>query len=107
MMRGGQGWGPGVYPLLREIDDSPMDTYELWMHRWTGAFYAVRLDNGEVTGVCGPLPFATLAARGDLAGYRYDSDPDVIRCPLQHPEQFVLAEGWRRGRADSGLGSHY
>jgi hypothetical protein len=77
-----------------------MNSYELWTHRWTHAFYAVRLSEGRVTGVCGPLPFATLGARGDLAGYAYNDRPEAIEEALRHPEQFGLAEAWRRGRAE-------
>jgi hypothetical protein len=74
--------------------------YELWTHRFTHAFYAVRLNEGRVTGVCGPLPFSTLSARGDLAGYIYDDRPEAIEEALRHPEQLGLAEAWRRGRAE-------
>jgi hypothetical protein len=80
-----------------------MTAYELWTHRWTAAFYAIRLEDGRVTGVCGPLPFSTLAARGDLAGLQYDDQPEAIECAMRHPEQFAPAEAWRRGRTEGCL----
>jgi len=77
-----------------------MIAYELWTHRWTSTFYAVRLANGRVTGLCGPLPPAPREARGDLAGYDYDDSPAALRRAQKSPEQFALAEAWRRGRAE-------
>lgn len=77
-----------------------MIIYELWTHRWTSAFFAVRIADGRVTGLCGPLPPAPREARGDLAGYEYDERPEAIWCAQKHPEQFALAEAWRRGRAE-------
>lgn len=78
-----------------------MITYELWIHSWTHAYYAVRLNAGRVTGVCGPLPFTTLAERGDLAGYAYEEEPAAITEVLKHPAQWGLATAWQRGRVES------
>ena len=80
-----------------------MSSYELWRHRWTSDFYAVRLDAGRVTGVAGPLPFCTLSGRGDLAEYPFDDRPEAIEHALKHPEQFAPAEAWRRGRSEGFL----
>jgi len=77
-----------------------MITYELWTHRWTAAYYAVRIADGCVTGLCGPLPPAPRDARGDLAGYEYDDRSEALRRAQKHPEQFALAEAWRLGRGE-------
>lgn len=78
-----------------------MITYELWIHSWTHAYYAVRLQAGRVTGVCGPMPFTTLSERGDLAGYTYEEEPAAITEALKHPAQWGLAAAWQRGRVES------
>jgi hypothetical protein len=75
-------------------------TYALWTHRWAATFCAVRLSEGCVTGLCGPLPRAPREARGDLSGYPYDERPEALRCAQMHPEPFALAEAWRRGRGE-------
>jgi hypothetical protein len=77
-----------------------MTTYELWTHRWTAASYAVRLFEGRVTGVCGPLPAVAREALGDLAEYEYDDRPAALRCARMSPEQFAPAAAWRHGRAE-------
>jgi hypothetical protein len=78
-----------------------MITYELWIHSWTQAFYAVRLKDSRVTGVCGPLPFVTLAERRDLAGYDYEEDRVALGEILKHPDQWGPATAWQRGRVES------
>jgi hypothetical protein len=77
-----------------------MTTYELWTHRWTATLYAVRLRDGRVSGLCGPLPTAVREALGDLAGYEYDESPAVLRRAQVSPDQFAPMEAWRHGRAE-------
>src|SRR2546421_10229236 len=67
---------------------SPMITYELWTHRWTATYYAIRLCEGHITGVCGPLPESARTERGDLAVYDYDDRPEVLRRARRNPDQF-------------------
>jgi hypothetical protein len=71
-----------------------MRTYELWFHELLGA-YGVRLEAGQVTGVCGPLPFATIAF-SDPRKLCYDDRPEAIRRAQDSPEQFCLLEEWRK-----------
>jgi len=77
-----------------------MITYELWTHRWTATYYAIRLCEGHITGVCGPLPESARIERGDLAAYDYDDRSEVLLRARRNPDQFGLAEAWRRGRPE-------
>jgi hypothetical protein len=72
-----------------------MTTYELWFHELLGA-YGVRLEAGQVTGVCGPLPFATVAF-SDPSKLCYDERPEAIQRAQDSPEQLCMLEQWRKG----------
>jgi hypothetical protein len=77
-----------------------MTSYEFRTHRWTATYYAIRLCNGQITGVCGPLPESARTERGDLAVYEYDDRPEVLLRARRNPDQFGLADAWRRGRPE-------
>lgn len=72
-----------------------MTTYELWFHELLGA-YGARLEEGQVTGVCGPISLAAVS-RCDPAQLCYDDRPEAIRRAQNSPEQLCLLEQWRKG----------
>jgi len=67
--------------------------YELWSHPRSGDTYAFRLEDGRVTGCCGPLTMREMA-EGDPAGFRYDDLPEPIRRVADSPEPFARAADW-------------
>jgi hypothetical protein len=71
-------------------------TYQLWAHQRTGCIYAVRIEAGEVTGACGPLPLWWVAEE-DLSVLDYSDCPTSTERAREHPKQFVFAEPWARG----------
>lgn len=73
-----------------------MTTYELWWHELLGA-YGVRLEEGRVTGVCGPIPLSRVDDY-DPAQLEYDERPETILRAQDSPEQFCLLEAWRKGQ---------
>jgi len=72
-----------------------MTTYELWFHELLGA-YGVRLEGGQVTGVCGPIPLGKVNLY-DPAELCYNDRPEAIRRAQESPEQFCLLEEWHKG----------
>jgi len=72
-----------------------MTTYELWFHELLGA-YGVRLQEGQVTGVCGPIPLSRVGGY-DPGQLWYDERPEAIRRAQESPEQFCMLEAWRKG----------
>lgn len=56
-----------------------MDVYEYWQHRTSGEVYAVRLRDGQPTGVCGPLDHEDYRTETELLVDRlreYEYDPE-------------------------------
>ena len=63
-------------------------TYQYWRHRISGATFAVRVENGEVTGFCGPV-VADDPHADDLPLYAYDSPPETLDWVWEHAGEFV------------------
>jgi hypothetical protein len=71
-----------------------MTTYELWVHPQSGAVYALRLQEGRVTGCRGPLTPGEMS-RGNLADYLYGELPEAIRRLVHSAEPDVqMADAW-------------
>jgi hypothetical protein len=70
------------------------ERYEYWVHQPTGKFYAVRLQNNRVVGVCGPLGLELLGAPTELSTVEY-RDTDGIE---RYRAEFVPAPIWLRGQ---------
>jgi hypothetical protein len=70
-----------------------MKTYELWMHREAGECYAVRLEDGQVTGATGPLAAAALTRRREIAATDYDDVVVTARLETQRP-LFTVVDQW-------------
>jgi hypothetical protein len=73
-----------------------MTTFDLWIHEQLGPF-AVRIQFGQVTGVCGPLPLST-AADCDPSGFDYDAREEMLSRFRDSPEQFCRLEPWWGGQ---------
>jgi hypothetical protein len=63
--------------------------YEYWRHKVLGETYAVRLQDGKVTGVLGPLD-GTSVDRTALPYHKYDANPDRCRCLEDRGSEFLL-----------------
>jgi hypothetical protein len=79
----------------RRPAEQVITTHELWFHELLGA-YAVRLQEGRVTGVHGPIPLSTVAYC-DPRSLEYDERPETILRAHDSPEQFCLLEHWHKG----------
>ncbi len=68
--------------------------YQFWLHAPTEDVYAVRLDDQDVTGICGPLDEAERLP-DLLPDFPYDDD-DGSGLPEGGP--FIVASGWEDSR---------
>lgn len=80
--------------ILEESKSVPYGTesYELWSHRGSGAFYAVRLHKGRVTGAFRLVSSAALANRHSRPEEQLDpvlgADLEARRC------EYAVIEQW-------------
>jgi hypothetical protein len=74
---------------------SPMIDYQLWIHPELSDLFAVRLELGQVTGICPVLRES--ASKMKLTDLPYDDRPEAIRRARENPEQFMLWEHWWPG----------
>ena len=73
-----------------------MTVYELWVHPHLADIVVVRVQFGQVTGVCSlPLP---VALGVDLSVLHYDGREGAIARARDMPEQFGRLEPWLQGR---------
>jgi hypothetical protein len=72
-----------------------MIDYQLWIHPELSDLFAVRLELGQVTGICPVLRES--AARMKLSDLPYDDRPEALRRARESPEQFRLWEHWWPG----------
>ena len=79
----------------RRPAEAVITTHELWFHELLGA-YAVRLQEGRVTGVHGPIPLSTVVYCNPHR-LEYDERPEAILRAQESPEQFCMLEDWRKG----------
>jgi hypothetical protein len=70
--------------------------YALWVHPHMLSILAVRMQFGQVTGVC-PLPRA-VAAAADLPHLEYDEREAAIARARDAPEQFAQFVPWLGGQ---------
>jgi hypothetical protein len=70
--------------------------FELWAVPSLGELYAVRRDAGEVSGICGPIPLAALAAL-NLRECDYEAMPPDTEWRRTQPREFVPAADWVLG----------
>ncbi len=70
--------------------------YQWWAHRRTAQLFVVRLEEGAVTGACGPLSVYHMVGE---APYSLLFDPCSMATfhARQCPEEFVMAEPFLRG----------
>jgi len=66
-------------------------TYQYWAHKRSGEVYAVRLEHGRVTGVCGPL-HRSEAVTTNLLNMHYDDHPEDVAWLRKADNDFVLYE---------------
>ncbi len=67
-------------------------TYQFWQHVASSDIYAVRLEQGEPTGICGPLDRAEVR-RENLSAFDYDDQrDDVAWAQEQEPEAWRVFE---------------
>jgi hypothetical protein len=79
------GWG-------EETTSTPGECYQLWCHRTSDAFYAVRLSDGRVRGACAlPVP-AALAGRHRLGPD--DFEPAIGMQVARERQAFTIIEEW-------------
>lgn len=52
-------------------------TYQFWQHVESGGIYAVRLEQGALTGICGPLDRDEVR-RETLSAFDYDDRRDDV-----------------------------
>jgi hypothetical protein len=64
-------------------------TYEFWQHVGSGEIYAVRLELGSLTGICGPLRREEVR-RENLIAFDYDDQRDDVAWAQEYEP-----EGWR------------
>jgi hypothetical protein len=79
------GWG-------EERTSTPGECYQLWCHRGSGAFYAVRLLDGRIQGACPLRVSAALAGRHGLGPD--DFEPAVGMQVAGEREAFTIVEEW-------------
>lgn len=65
-------------------------SYQYWHHK-SGEVYAVRIEGGRLTGVCGPLHYSEVRA-ANLPDMHYDDAPEDVEWALERDSEFVLVE---------------
>ena len=65
-------------------------SYRYWKHE-NGDTFAVRLEGGRLTGLCGPLHYSEVQARL-LPWHHYDDHPDGVEWTERFAYQFELLE---------------
>ena len=70
------------------------DTYEYWVHKRSGGIYAVRLNEGRVTGTCGPLALDSVTGQENPSGLEFREAAWIE----ERREEYCLASEWLRGR---------
>lgn len=64
-------------------------TFQFWQFVASGDIFAVRLEHGELTGICGPLHRDEV--RGEnLSAFDYDDQRDDVAWAQEH-----APDGWR------------
>jgi hypothetical protein len=71
-----------------------MTTYELWHHELLGA-YCIRVEGGQVTGVCGSFRLAQVDSI-DPRKCRYADWPEAILHVQCEPDRFCMTEAWHK-----------
>lgn len=64
-------------------------TYQFWQFVTSGDTFAVRIEHGELTGICGPLHPDEVRAENLLA-FDYDDQRDDVAWAQEHEP-----DGWR------------
>ena len=64
--------------------------YQYWQDR-AGETYAVRIESGHVTGVCGPLHYSEVTA-ANLPNMHYDDEPESAEYIDAHQDKYRLYE---------------
>lgn len=64
-------------------------TYQFWQYKTSGDVFAVRIEHGDLTGICGPLHRDEV--RGEkLPNFDYDDQRDDVAWAQEHQPN-----GWR------------
>ena len=63
-------------------------TFQYWRHRMSGATYAVRVEDGQLTGFYGPVVADDPRPDG-LSRYPYDSPSQTLDWVWEHTGEFV------------------
>jgi hypothetical protein len=83
-----------------------MRSYELWSHPQSGERFAFRLDEGRITGCCGPLA-DTETTEKDLADYRYEELPEMVLRVADAPTLDDQVAEWRSREQQLQLSSRH
>ncbi len=68
-----------------------MSLYYFWAHRSSGERYAIRMNDGRLSGVAGPLPQSEV--RTDrLPDFAYEDAPEDAAWAREHGSDFGLYE---------------
>ncbi len=78
-----RGLEGGYYALV-----PPVTLYQVWQHRDSREFWAVRLELDELTGIHGPLPGPE--ASRDLSELLYEEHPDDFEWVLRSSDAFSV-----------------
>lgn len=70
----------------------PERTYAFWLHNKSGCLYAIRQEDGVVTGCCGPVNFIH-ADRSRLEDYHYEDTLEDAFWVQDNEAGFSLYEG--------------